>query len=365
MTAVWLIGPGRDPSRRQLVLAGVALGILVNVKLWWALPIALMVHTALRVRRRSVAVVPLAAAVTALLIDLPFLLLAGSRMFRSIVTVQMERPDVQGTPDGTFDRLSTMLRLERLTGVEGVVLRLLGEPDAADVGVTGRVVTIVVCALVVLTAVVALRASPASSLGRLFVPMFAAQVLVLLLAPIYFDFYGGYVGVSLALLIAAAARPVGRRFLRLPWCALWPAGAVLTLVVMLTDLGATAPEPDREALAEATSGIPCIVADTPWVLIELDALDRSFENGCRNWVDFQGVAHGGGPDPAARIHVPVATPEWRRTMDRYFRSGDAVVLSHPSVRFFLGPERVRSLTAGPAVAESGGLVVHLVERPVR
>jgi hypothetical protein len=359
VTVVWLVGPGREPSRRQLVLAGVVFGVLVNVKLWWAVPLLLLfVLTAARVRRRALVLVPAVAVATAALIDLPFLLASGGRMVTSVVTAQLARTDVQGTPSGTFERLSTMLRLERLTGVEGAMSRLLGEtPAALATSPAIRVVTLLVCALVVAACLAALR----TSLGRLAVLLLATQVLVLLTAPIYFPYYGDFVGVSLSLAVAASARPIGRHLGAMPWPGLLPAAALVSLGLLLT-----APRPstvehpwDREALTEATRGVPCIVADTPKVLIDLDALDRSFAAGCPNWVDFQGVGHG-GLAPDVFVQAGTASPAWRREMMRYFRSGDAVVISDPNVRVFLGPARVRALTRGPVVAESQGLVVHRV-----
>lgn len=352
--ALSILGPGRDPSRRWLAFAGVLLGVLVNVKLWWTVPIAVLcVLTAGRLRRRSVALAPLVAAATAVLVALPFLVASRGRMLSSVVTAQLGRTDVQGTPEGTFARLSTMVRLGRLTGVESALGRLFVGPAAAQPAV--RVLTVLVCLAVLLACAVALR----TSLGRLAVALLLVQVLVLLAAPIYFPYYGDFVGVSLALVVAAASRTAGRQFAAVPWWGVFPLGAVVSLGVLLA-----APEPpavvepwNRGALAADTRRIPCIVADTPKVLIDLDALDRSFAAGCRNWVDFQGVGHGGlGQD--VTILGRTASPQWHRAVVRYLRSGDAFVVSDPNVRTLLGPARLGALTDGPVIAESGGLVVH-------
>lgn len=363
--AVLLLGPGRNASRRHLVLAGVVFGLLLNVKLWWVVPIALLfvLMAPLRKGLREVAVVPLVALVTCVVIDLPFLLISRGHMFTSVIASQLGRTDVQGTPSGEFARLSTMVRLERLTGAEGVMGRLYGI-DPADADPRVGVVTVVVCALAVIASGFALR----TRLGRIFVPVLAAQIVILLAAPIYFPYYGDFVAVPLSLVVAAAASAGRSDPPALAWLAgLWPAATVLTLVLMLTtprDVIITQ-APDTAALGRATRDIPCIVADTPRLLIALDALDRSFADGCRNWVDFQGVGHGGGPDPNASVQVPTANPAWRRTMMHYFRSGDAVALSSPSVRVFLGRARVRKLTRGPLVATSRGVSIHRTPSQVR
>jgi alpha-1,2-mannosyltransferase len=362
-SAVWLLSRQGETSLRELALAGVALGALANVKLWWFVPIVLLLLLiGLNARRWVVVAVPLVvAAVTACLIDLPFLAVAGSRMFSSIVTTQLGRPDLQGSPSGAFARRSVLTRLKELTGVSDVFGRFVPPADLAT-SVTAGAVTVVVCLAFALTALVALR----NPMGRVFVPIVAAQVLVLLTSPVYFAFYGDYVVVAASLVIAAAARARGVPLPGAVWAA-WPAIALITLVAVVT--APTPPQlsrpPDSEALAAATRGVRCLVADSPGVLIRIDALDRSFENGCRNWVDIQGIGHGGGPDPDAHVLARTSTPAWRRIMTRYFRSGDAVILSDPNIRLFLGPSRVRLLTSGPVIAQSHGLVVYRVVRPVR
>ncbi|HEX2894111.1 MAG TPA: hypothetical protein VHO29_08935 [Marmoricola sp.] len=366
VVAAYFLGPGRNPSRQHLVAAGLVLGLLVNVKVWWILPGAMLVALTLphRHRVREWSVVPVAAAATALLIDLPFMLMSHGHMFVDVIAAQLRRPDVQITPSGNQGRLSTMVRLERLTGVDAVMHRLFGI-SAHDRGLAVPLVTLMVCALVLVTSALALR----TRLGRVFAPILLAQLVVLLATPIYYPYYGDYLGVSVALVVAAAARPTGSRP-TLSWRAtwptswpalwpmLWPVGAVLTLFLLLTSPPSYGLRraPDSETLARPTGDIPCIVADTPWALIDLNALDRSFEPGCRDWVDFQGVGHG-GVDPAAYVVGDRATPAWRRIVSRYLASGDAVVLSDPATSKLLTRHRSRVLLRRPLVAYSKGVLV--------
>lgn len=193
----------------------------------------------------------------------------------------------------------------------------------------------------------------------------AAQLIVLLAAPVYYPYYGDYLGVALAMVAAAATRPAGPRSARSSsaswpalWPALWPVGATLTLFLLLTGppTSGVLHAPDSGTLARPTSQIPCIVADTPWVLIDVNALDRSFEGGCRNWVDFQGVGHG-GVDPAAYVAGDRATPAWRRLVSGYLASGNAVVLSDPTTARLLTRHRSRVLMRRPLLADSNGVLV--------
>ena len=349
---LWALGRGREGATRPLVLAGVCLALVVNVKLWWCAPaLVVLALAAWSARRARVATVPAAAAaVTALVLDLPFLLVAGPRMFRSIVLAQLNRPDKQWASSHHFGRLSAGQRLEQLLQAPQEVAGALGRAVAPGALVT-LVVVVVVVAFVV-TAALACR----NRVGGIFVALLVAQLVVLLAAPIFFVYYSGYVMVAAALVIAAAAgRGPSKRAAIAPWA--WVVTAALSAVITLSSLP-TAPGPvDWAALRQKTAGVPCLVADSPYTLIRLHALDHSFRPGCRNVVDFQGVSYGAGPEPAAKAWVRSSTPEYRRFVGDYLTSGQAVAMSNYYVRVRLGRARVRCIDQAPLLARSGNIVV--------
>jgi alpha-1,2-mannosyltransferase len=361
VAALGVLGAGQEVSRRRLIVAGVLFGVLVNVKVWWFLPVLVVVAlTAVRVRKWAVVVVTAgAAALTAVVIDLPFLLNPGSRMFHSVVSAQLGRPAVQTTPTGVRERLSTLLRLEQLTGVSDAVGRFLS-PARVATETSVHVGTLVVCAVFLGVAVLALR----TPLGRLAVPLMAAQVVAALATPLYFPFYGDFVGVAAALVLAAGASALPRRG---RWLAVVPVACAVGLVLTLTDpsrFGTLRP-PDPVRVAAAVGDARCVVSDSPRVLIAINAVQRSLSHGCRNVVDIQAVGHGAGPDPRGQlIDSPAAVRAWRREVTGYFGSGDVLVLSDPNIRYWLGPERLADLTRGRPATRVGSVVVY-GPRPVR
>lgn len=359
---LWALGRGREGATRPLVLAGVVLAVLVNVKLWWCVPaFVAVVLTAVAGRKLRTAVVPaVVASVTALALDLPFLLVAGPRMLRSIVTAQLHRPADQWTSRGDFSKVSTQDRLAELTGARQAVTRVLGSATDADHAVV-VVVTWVVLVVFAAAAVVACRHVG----GRIFVAVVACQGVVLLAAPVYYPYYGGYVAVAVALVVAAAvavaagalrqARPRSRATgFRAGG---WALAAGLAVVMTIGALGRQPGRVDWSALRRETAGVRCLVSDSPYVLIRLHALDRSLRPGCRNVIDYQGVEYGAGPDPRAKAWLRSSTPEYQQFLTRYLTSGDAVAQSLYYMRVRLGTEGARRVDEGPVLARSGDVVV--------
>jgi hypothetical protein len=350
----------RQPSRRALVVAGVVLGALLLVKLWWVAPVAVrLVETGVRARRWCAVLVPgVVAAGTAALLILPFAV-AGHRIVHSLLTAQLDRPSEQGVPTGGYERISTMQRLADVTGARQVVERFL-DPAAAFHSAALRLVTVLACALALATVALALR----TALGRAVAPLLAVQVAVLLTAPFFFGYYAELISVAFALTVGAAVSAVltrargrsrVRRLRRGFAVATWPALGVASTVLMASTPALSYPgsTPDWHALADSVRGVRCVQTDTPSTLIRTDLLDRTLTHGCRNWVDLQGVAHGAGPDPSASVTLGRANPAWRRDVVRYLTSGGAVLLADPGIRHLLGPARYAQVTGGQLLLHTG------------
>lgn len=353
-------------SARQLCWLGVGLGVLVNVKLWWAAPLLVLFVVAVLPRsgvRRSASVLAGAVA-TSVVLDLPFLLLSGGHMWTSVVGAQLGRPAVQWVGGGEYGRLATSARLEQSVSAGGAVGALPGL-DPADVPTVVHAVTVAACVLVVLVCVLALR----HPLGRVAVPVLAVQAGVLLATPVFFTYYADFLGISLALVIAAAGAAHGRSATGAGWraapSAVLALGAACTALAFVTAPVVAVRSPGPASLARATAGAGCIVADTPRVLIALDALDRSFEEGCRNLVDVQGVGYGAGPDASAERVGPAANRAWRRTIVDYLRSGDAVGLGDPGVTAPLPPRLRRAISEGEVLVRTPDFVVRRSPTPDR
>lgn len=281
--------PGAGAARtREALLIGTLFAVLINIKIWWIVPIVLLSAAYLARRRsgRDVVVLGSGFFTTCALIDGPFFAIAGRRMYSSIVSAQFGREDFSAS---VWDRIT------RLTSVRQVAIQFVDGTEALRSWAV-RVAVVIVIALAV---AVCARAS-ATSWGRLLTVVLIAQLVVLLSAQRFFTFYVLYVAVPLVLLVALAATPArrSRHLGRRPrvLCSMLTAAAVVaavcTLIVLTRDGTQTAaPLADTDRLKQVTDRYQCIVGATPMGLIEVDALDRSFADGCTDWVDVHAAAN--------------------------------------------------------------------------
>lgn len=337
----------RKPGSRSAALwAGVAFGLAVTVKIWWAAAVVVLIgwHLA-RTRRRALLPLTAGAASAIAVVTLPFAIAAPSAMWQMVVADQLARPDAGVSPAG---KARTLLGTAQL--LPGAPLALVA-------------VAIVLAAAMAVTTIISAWRLPAA---RLVVTLLAVQLVVLLATPSWFVYYADYLAPAAAVTVAAGfAGARSRRgtvapfVLRgVPVLAVLVVGAV-TARFLATGTGAPARPPPAE-LTAAVSSVRCLMSDSPSGLILLDALSRSLANGCPNWVDVTGRTYGidkaVGPDGKP---VPRAdNSRWQRDLLAYLTSGDAVFL----VRVRGTGEdaaTLRALRSGPVLARSGSDVVYL------
>jgi alpha-1,2-mannosyltransferase len=307
-------------GRMAPVIVGVAVGLAVSVKIWWAVPVLIVIAWELLVRRspRRAGLIALGTVIAGLIVDLPFLVLSRGQMWSMVVSAQLGRPPSTGTTAQRLGQLATVSQAMPHLSHLGLLL--------ADALVGA--VAVLLCALALRTRV-----------ARLFVVLGVVQLAVVLVGPSWFSFYTDYLAVPAALTVAGAAATLAgaaeRRARRrsrerdgvVPWAIAWlPVGCVAALAAVALGTGPPliTAVPGRAHLVTAAAHVRCIMSDTPMALIELDALDRSFRPGCRNWVDVTGRMLG-VVKPADRVVRGTPNPVWSRDFADYLLSGDATI----------------------------------------
>ena len=307
-------GIGGRHSRRSAVLCGAGLGAATSVKLWYAVPLAVVLCFLVARRRLGDAGLAVLGAVAAVvLICGPFFALAPSSMWRMVISDQLGRD--QANP------LRALVLLQRLpAGLSWPAAFLL---DAALIVAVGVLL------------VVAWRA-PAV---RLPAALLLASGAVLLAAPSWFFSYADYLTPAAALCGATGTAAVGmgrRETRRLSARACAVAGGivvVLALVIPATRLWyggdkARASLPSEE-LRSAVTNVRCVMSDSPMALIGLNALDRNLANGCPNWIDVTGRTYASDMTVRGQDgrRVPrTDNPRGQRALRDYLLSGDAVII---------------------------------------
>jgi alpha-1,2-mannosyltransferase len=336
--------------RMASLLCGLAFGAAASVKIWWAVPLGLIVVMCARSvgRRRAMWAIGGGAGSIAL-ISGPFFLLAPSQMWHMVVTDQLGRAR---TPIAPWARLGQLAYAQHLD---------------SHPGVAAGVILVVVCSAVYL---VVARSAWRVTTARPIVIMAGIQLLLLCAAPSWLPFYSDYVSVAASLTVAAAVSsvpaPVGSRRRSghgirtyLTWVPVAAAAAITAAALLQRPTTYIAPFPDVRSLARAVASERCLMSDSPFALIDLNALSRDLANGCQNWVDVTGRTYG--VDKATSTTGATIRRDhnvkWQRDLRRYLLSGNAVVIAR-RVGSGLTAASMAAITHDGVVARSSGIIVY-------
>jgi hypothetical protein len=211
------------------------------------------------------------------------------------------------------------------------------------------------CVLGALFAIAVVRAVRLP-VGRAAVALLGVQLVVLLLAPSWFPYYGDYVAVPAALTIAAAAGQHARQ--RAGALAAWlPVVAAGTVTALIIGLATTVAEPfhGAETLSREVAHVRCVMSDSPMALIELNSLSRGLAAGCPDWIDDTGPTYG--QDRANGLRSQ--DRRWQHAATHYLRAGGAVILLRSRASGFDRHTR-REITRNGVLDEAGGHRVYQV-----
>lgn len=332
-------------NRRPMLLSGLALGAAAVVKIWFVVPLLLLLGaSALRRPRGGVGVFAAGAAAAIVAIAGPFFVLAPNAMWQMTVVQQIGRV--------SSDR-PLSARVGDITGLH----RLAPHLGSAASGACYVLAALLAAAVLVLAWHIAV--------ARLLVVLAVVQLAVLFAAPSWFDFYADYVAPAAALCTAAAAarapahaawRWTGwaermRRFGWLPGTLV----AVLSLLALAFVPGHETTRFPAAQLSAAVSNRACVQSDSPAALIQLNALSRGLRVGCPNWIDVSGRAY--------RYNAPTTVaqrldnPLWQRDVLSYLESGDAVILLRAH-HTGLSAATMRAVRRPGVLARAGHFIVY-------
>lgn len=333
-----LLRAQRNPTRWASLVAGIALGLTLTFKIWWGVPVVLLVvwHAW---RQRSVRVgvhTAIGASISVVVVYAPFFLADPSGMFSSVVTNQLDRPR----------QADTAHRILGLTTLPNLKDQFSSSTQAWAEVLFALATVAVLC-----------LAWRASVIARALVVLVVAQLIVLFASPSWHQYYSDYIAVGLAVCVGAAASSApGMRLLRLrlaPPLLLTAGALVIAALVTITATMAIRPFTGTTKLTRDVRNVTCVMAVNPTVLLRLDALTRGLEAGCPNWIDVSGHRYSlPNPDglPSRRLA--------ERELTTYLRSGDAAIIFGGKV-----PEGTAKAIKGDGVlARAGGHTVYRTRR---
>lgn len=333
-------------SSRLAIVAGVAFGVAPSVKIWYLVPVLLIVgwHLVDPASRRPATRAAASVAITLLAIDGPFFARAPGDMWQLVVADQL------GRAAGNYSLLG---RLDHVSSVSV----LLGSH-------VGRAPVITALASVTGLALVVGAGAWQVRRCRVFVVLAGTQVLVLLLSPSYFGFYSDFLAPAASLLLAAAASAVppaaysttarGVARVARATAAIAVVATATAGTLILTESRTITPLPARQ-LASRVRNVRCLIADSPMALIELNTLSRGLGNGCPNWVDISGRTYGIDAPADGRVVTRMHNQRWQIDLRRYLLSGDAFIVIRSGTGVSAATRTY--LDTYPTLARSPGYVI--------
>lgn len=293
---------------RDVVLAGVSLGLATSVKLWMAVPvIVISIWLLLRRRYRSSATLGISAFSIFSVICIPFLILSHGRMWDLVWKAQISR---SGRNESILPRLAQIFNIPKKFA-----------PIVESPFILGLLLILVIICLVLIF--------NKFQNSRLYLLMAVTQISVLMSSPIFFHGYSSYVAIPIILLVALFFQ----RLIDFKY------SAPLLIPIFLFSLAfnfVTVSEliPQKkfpaQAIAKIVSHAKCVTSDSPSVLLLSNTLTRSLENNCQVIFDVDGEIYGVN---SGENNLKLTSMERRKNslqyqnkLLSYFESGDVTIL---------------------------------------
>ena len=322
-------------SRWKIFVAGALVGLTISIKIWGLITLAIVLIWLLLIRRWRAAVqVLIGSAASAVLICLPFFIVAPTAMWNQIVRDQLSRRRDDGR--------SNLERLDQMAGL-GIVGR--SYPAA---------ITIIAVAALLCCAALAWRYREA----RLPVLLMLGQGAFLLITPTWFKHFAGFTAAPVTLTVGAAIGSL------IALVRARPAQIAVSLIVAgalavyssgwsTTTFGRRFPQEFRTIAASAPG---CITSDDATTLVVSNTLSRNLTHGCRFIADLGGHSH----DMAAAAGVKVSrnrNVEFQAFSLDYLGSGSTTILIKYSGGRGFSAGTTAVLDQWPLLARSGRYVV--------
>jgi hypothetical protein len=316
--------------RREAVLAGVAVGAAVDVKIWYVVTAVVLAVFATGRRTPFLSGVVLAVAAG----YLPFVAAAPGASVREIVLDQLGRPRAPQ---------SLLFRAGEVLGARAF----------------GPVPVRTVAELLVAVALVAGAVTALERSARVLAVLLAVDGLVLVAAPSWFSHYAALTAPPLALCFGVAVSRLLRTVPR-------PAARVALVVVVVLGITALNEGQDRRRIGTAlpaaivagaahTPG--CVIADDPTALAAMGVLSRDLaQPRCTVWPDVTGWTYDrDGVRVGGRLLARRSNDVWQDDLMHYLESGQAVILVRPDTG--LARESLADVHRGRVIAGSGRFVL--------
>ncbi len=293
---------------RDVVIAGVSLGLATGVKLWMAVPV-IVISLWLLFRRRYKSGIVLGGTAFAVfsIICAPFLILSHGKMWDLVWKAQISRA---GRHESKLPRLAQIFNIPKKFA-----------PIVENPFTLGIVfILVIVCLILIFNKF---------KNSRLYIALVVAQLAVLISSPIFFHGYSSYIAIPIILLVALFFQ----RLIDFKYSAplLIPL-FLFSLIFNFATVSELIPQKKfpAQAIAKIVKDAKCVTSDSPSVLLLSNTLTKAIDNKCQVIFDVDGEIYGvnGGEN-----NLKLTSMERRRNslqyqneLLSYFESGDITIL---------------------------------------
>lgn len=269
--------PSWQARRLAALLAGVALGLALSIKIWEIAPIIVLAGwLAWKRDRRESGWFGVGVITAVSVVCLPFFVVAPGQMWKMVIGDQLNRP-----------------------WHAGWVKRLVYSTGTSHLLPTGRLGPGLI--IVLLTIAIAVALACRRPEARLIAALFGVEFGILLKSPPTYVHYGAFVAPSLAILLGVAtgeavdlARRLGPVTVGRVGVGLISVGVGAILVLLASGQAVArvdAPPPNRRFVAAARAVGGCISYDEPSQALSMNVVSHDLDLGCPFIVDLGAATH--------------------------------------------------------------------------
>ena len=329
LIAIYILFEKKNPQRDAITI-GLLLGAATTMKIWYAVPVVVVILWLLVQREiRKAFVIGATSLATFAALCAFFVIKAGSKFFELVLYAQTQRGS---------EGISIIDRLVRIFNIESVKI----EPS--------RNISLVALGLILALFVKFIRDNIKNRESQLILLLFIFQLAVLMQTPVFFNAYPSFVAFSFALIFGITISKLPSKIL---------ISIIMVLVVPIGIHSAMTQEPGRdlpnklERLSFANS--KCVTSDSPAVLVLLNTLSRNLDNKCSMVFDVSGEIYGieGGKNPLHENsrYRQLHSSEYQKIIEGYLAEGGTIILARKTTDG-LTTDSWQKLLAGRKVSHS-------------
>lgn len=249
------------------------------------------------------------SVISFLLVTAPFFLLAPTKFVDLVIKAQVQR---SGPKIDYAERISAIFNRQSIS-------IFMGE----------NLATIVIAIILLIVCILVLKNFQFRNVEGLIIALFAAQVIVLLRTPVFFNAYPSFAATALAIIFGMAMIRIPQVHIRN--FALFLIFAVGVNSSLTQAKGLTIPS-KIERISYSSSD--CVTSDSPAVLLLTDALSRDLKKSCHLIFDVTGVIYGidqgSNPQHATSTYRRLKSPTYQKTLSSYLKGGSTIILARES-----------------------------------